>query len=277
MRLHGSNASRLQRSGLLQQAHNNKIKNKMKFAKALFMLSFAAISLLIWSPSLQAQGTEQKNITYEELAEQRRMMTGEIITVYGVPCVEVMLEPNESIREFVNSIPSLRKKSIPNQEKIALINKTHYLLIVNGSGNVSTDKNKIFVPLDFSIEPKILPEFLTAAAKHEKYILIDRRQQYLGLYEWGNLQHVYPISSGTSNSTPARTFVINFMNQFHNSRKYDQAPMDHALNIGGDYFIHEGIVPGYPASHGCIRLFPLHARFLFYQWAKPGIPGKIIG
>ena len=52
--------------------------------------------------------------------------------------------------------------------------------------------------------------------------------------------------------------------------------MDHALNIGGDYFIHEGIVPGYAASHGCIRLFPLHARFLFYDWAKPGIPGKIV-
>ena len=52
--------------------------------------------------------------------------------------------------------------------------------------------------------------------------------------------------------------------------------MDHALNIFGDYFIHEGIVPGYAATHGCIRVFPLHARFLFYQWAKPGIPGKII-
>jgi lipoprotein-anchoring transpeptidase ErfK/SrfK len=277
MRLHGRNASRFQRLGLLHQAYINQNKNKMKSIKAIFMLSCAAISLLIWSPSLQAQDIEQKNIIYEELAEQGRMTTGQIITVYGVPCVEVMLEPNESIRKFVNSIPSLRKKSIPYQERIALINKTHYLLIVNGSGNVSTDKNNIFVPLDFSIEPKILPEFQTAAAKHEKYILIDRRQQYLGLYEWGNLQHVYPISSGTSNSTPARTFVINFMNQFHNSSKYDQAPMDHALNIGGDYFIHEGIVPGYPASHGCIRLFPLHARFLFYRWAKPGIPGKIIG
>ena len=52
--------------------------------------------------------------------------------------------------------------------------------------------------------------------------------------------------------------------------------MDLALNIGSNYFIHEGIVPGYAASHGCIRVFPLHARFLFYKWAKPGIPGEII-
>jgi lipoprotein-anchoring transpeptidase ErfK/SrfK len=67
------------------------------------------------------------------------------------------------------------------------------------------------------------------------------------------------------------------MNEFHFSSKYDQAPMHYALHIGNGYFIHEGIVPGYPASHGCIRVFPLHARFIFYQWAKPGIPGKIIG
>jgi lipoprotein-anchoring transpeptidase ErfK/SrfK len=244
--------------------------------KAIFYLSGAVIALLIWSPSVRAQGMEQKNPIYEELAEQGRMTTGQVTIVYEMPCVEVMLNSGESIMTFVHSIPSLKKKSLMVQDMIALINKTHYLLVVNGPGNISTDKNKIFVPLDFSIEPKILPEFLSGAAKHEKYILIDRRQQYLGLYEWGNLKYTYPISTGTSNSTPLRKFVVNYMNQVHNSSKFEQAPMDHALNIFGDYFIHEGIVPGYPATHGCIRLFPLHARFLFYQWAKPGIPGKII-
>ena len=245
--------------------------------KAILLLSGAVISLLLWSPSVQAQGMEQNNPIYKELAEQGRMTTGQITFVYDVPCVEVMLNSGESIMTFVQSIPSLKKKSLPVQDRIALLNRIHYLLVVNGSGNISTDKNKIFVPLDYSIEPKILPEFLPSAAKHAKYILIDRRQQYLGLYEWGNLQHCFPISSGTRNSTPLKKFVIIGMDEFHNSTIFDQAPMDLALNIGGAYFIHEGIVPGYPASHGCIRVFPLHARFLFYKWAKPGIPGKIIG
>jgi lipoprotein-anchoring transpeptidase ErfK/SrfK len=245
--------------------------------RAMILLSSIVISMLLWSPSVRAQDMEKSNPIYKELAEQGRMTTGEIEIVYGVPCVEVMLNDGESIRTFVYSVNSLNKKPIPAQDRIALINGTHYLLIVNGPGNISTEKNKIFVPLDFSIEPKILPEFLSEAAKHEKYILIDRRQQYLGLYEWGNLQYVYPISSGTHNSTPLKKFVVHYMDEVHFSSKYEQAPMDHALNIGNDYFIHEGIVPGYPASHGCIRIFPLHARFLFYQWAKPGIPGKIIG
>jgi lipoprotein-anchoring transpeptidase ErfK/SrfK len=220
-------------------------------------------------PPGRAQGREQNSPIYKELAEQGRLTPGQIITRYGVPCVEVELKSGETIMSFVHSIPSLKKKSLMVQDRIALINGTHYLL-------VSTDRNRIFVPLDYSIEPQILPQYLSYAAKHEKFILINRRLQYLGLYEWGNLKHVFPISSGSSKSTPLRNFVVNHMDQVHNSSKYDQAPMDHALNIFGDYFIHEGIVPGYPATHGCIRLFPLHARFLFYDWAKPGIPGKIV-
>jgi lipoprotein-anchoring transpeptidase ErfK/SrfK len=244
--------------------------------KAIFLLTGAVISLLLWSPLVRAQGMEQNNPIYEELAEQGRMTTGQITIVYGVPCVEVMLNSGESIKTFVHSVPSLKKKSLIVQDRIALINKTHYLLVVHGSGNISTDKDKMFVPLDYSIEPKILPEFLPGAANHEKYILIDLRQQYLGLYESGNLKYYFPISSGTFKWMPIKKFVIINMDQVHFSSKYEQAPMDHALHIGKDYFIHEGIVPGYPASHGCIRIFPLHARFLFYQWAKPGIPGKII-
>jgi lipoprotein-anchoring transpeptidase ErfK/SrfK len=243
--------------------------------KARLLLSGAVISLLLWSLSVRAQGMEQDNPIYKELAEQGRMATGQIITRYGVPCVEVELKSGETIMSFVHSVPSLKKISLKAQERVALINGTHYLLVMNGKGNISTDKNRIFVPLDYSIEPQILPQYLPYAAKHEKFILINRRLQYLGLYEWGNLKHVFPISSGSSKSTPVRNFAVNHMDQVHYSKKYD-SHMDHALNIGGDYYIHEGIVPGYAASHGCIRLFPLHARFLFYDWAKPGIPGKIV-
>ena len=245
--------------------------------KTILLSLSVAISLVLWSPAVQAQGLEQNNPIYQELADQGRLTTGEVIEVFGVPCVEVMFEKGETIKTLVDSVPSLKKKPIMAQDRIALINKTHYLLVVHGSGNMSTDKDKMFVPLDYSIEPKILPEYLTAAENHEKYILIDRSQGYLGLYEWGSLTHCFPISSGTRHWMPFKKFVVSNMDEFHNSRKYDMAPMDHALHIGHGYFIHEGIVPGYPASHGCIRIFPLHARFLFYNWARPGIRGKIIG
>jgi lipoprotein-anchoring transpeptidase ErfK/SrfK len=251
-------------------------QNKGKLMKTILFLSGTVISLLLWTPSVGAQGMEQNNSIYRELVEQGSMTTGEVTTVYGVPCVEVTLKTGETIKKFIHSVPSLKKRSHIVEDRIALINKTHYLLNMDGpeSDNMSTVKNKIFVPLDYSIEPKILPEFLPAAAEYNKYILIDRRQQYLGLYEKGKLTHCFPISTGKA--TPLKKFVILNMDEFHNSTLYDNAQMDLALNIGNNYFIHEGIVPGYAASHGCIRVFPLDARFLFYKWAKPGIPGEII-
>lgn len=242
--------------------------------KAIILISGAVFLLLLWIPSVQAQSMEQDNPIYKELSGQGRLTSGQITNVYGVPCVKVELKSDETIMSFVRSIPSLKIKLPMVQDRIALINGTHYLLVMHGEGHISTDRNKIFVPLDYSIQPQILPQYLPYAAKHEKFILINRRLQYIGLYERGNLKHVFPISSGISKSTPLRNFVVNHMDEIHYSKKYD-SHMDLALNIGGDYYIHEGIVPGYAASHGCIRLFPLDARFLFYHWAKPGIPGKV--
>ena len=51
--------------------------------------------------------------------------------------------------------------------------------------------------------------------------------------------------------------------------------MDHALHIYRDFYIHEGIVPGYPASHGCIRIFPLMPGFFFIIGLSREFPGKL--
>ncbi len=37
----------------------------------------------------------------------------------------------------------------------------------------------------------------------------------------------------------------------------------------GGYAIHGGQLPGYPASHGCVRI-PMSAAQGFYHWAVPG-------
>ena len=37
----------------------------------------------------------------------------------------------------------------------------------------------------------------------------------------------------------------------------------------GGYAIHGGELPGYPASHGCVRI-PMSAAQGFYAWATPG-------
>ena len=52
----------------------------------------------------------------------------------------------------------------------------------------------------------------------------------------------------------------------HYSKKYDNAPMPHAVFFNGGVAVHgtnaTGLL-GQPASHGCVRLHPQHAAILF--------------
>src|SRR3974390_2362360 len=86
-------------------------KNERKFMKVIYLLCGAVILFSLWSPSLQAQCLDRNNPIYKELADTGRMTTGEITSVYDVPCVEVKLRNGESIMTLVQSIPSLKQKS----------------------------------------------------------------------------------------------------------------------------------------------------------------------
>lgn len=58
--------------------------------------------------------------------------------------------------------------------------------------------------------------------------------------------------------------------------KFIAAPMHHFLRFDGAVGMHAGHLPGYPASHGCVRLPPEKAA-LFYNIAEVGTPVKVHG
>ena len=58
--------------------------------------------------------------------------------------------------------------------------------------------------------------------------------------------------------------------------KFVQAPMKHFLRIDGPVGMHAGRLPGYPASHGCVRLPPSKAK-LFFDIAETGTPVRVFG
>ena len=76
---------------------------------------------------------------------------------------------------------------------------------------------------------------------------------------------VSTVSSGTDkNPTPTGIFPIMEKKKFHRSIKYDNAPMPFMQRL--DKYgtaLHGGHLPGYPASHGCIRLPSQFAAKLF--------------
>ena len=112
-----------------------------------------------------------------------------------------------------------------------------------------------------------MPRFYQPAARHEKYILVDVTEQWLGAYEHGKLAFSTPAATGKATTeTPIGLFNISARDLNHTSSLYktandeEQYPMDNALRFHIDtdnvsYWLHARDLPGRPASHGCIGLF----------------------
>jgi L,D-transpeptidase catalytic domain len=197
-----------------------------------------------------------------------------IVEVDGVPCLKVFLPPGQSLSHFCRSVRYFDRFYYFYRQQIALINRLEPMAVIDGTDNLSTDVKFIYVPLNFSIRPQLLPERINGISQLPQFILIDVGRQCLGLYVYGKLIHLFPISSG-KNGTPAREFSILSKEEDHYSSKYDNAWMPYSLRLFGDYFIHGGILPSYSASHGCIRMIYENAVFV-YNWVKIGTPGEII-
>jgi lipoprotein-anchoring transpeptidase ErfK/SrfK len=58
--------------------------------------------------------------------------------------------------------------------------------------------------------------------------------------------------------------------------KFEQAPMKNFLRFNGAIGMHAGRLPGYPASHGCVRL-PASKAALFFNIAEIGTPVRVFG
>jgi lipoprotein-anchoring transpeptidase ErfK/SrfK len=89
-----------------------------------------------------------------------------------------------------------------------------------------------------------------------------------------------PISSGTrEHPTPAGDYKVLTKIKDKRSGKYtngldENTPMPYSLQFNGPYFVHEGWVPGYADSHGCVRLLYEDARLL-YDRIRIGDPVRV--
>jgi lipoprotein-anchoring transpeptidase ErfK/SrfK len=131
-------------------------------------------------------------------------------------------------------------------------------------------------------------------------IRINRGEQKAYFYKGGELVGVSAISTGREEfGTPAGNFKIIQKNRDHVSSKYgnyvdsegnilmkdvdrtkdkmppgaryDGAKMPFFMRIHGGYGMHEGFLPGYPASHGCIRM-PGFMAEAFFNNVELGTP-----
>lgn len=96
-------------------------------------------------------------------------------------------------------------------------------------------------------------------------VIVSVPLQTAFVYRGEALIGVASVSTGMRGKpTPIGEFTILQKRVFHRSNLYSNAPMPHMQRLTWDGIaLHAGHNPGYPASHGCIRLPPAFAMLLY--------------
>ena len=138
----------------------------------------------------------------------------------------------------------------------------------------------------------------------ETKVVIDLSEQRAYLIKQGNVVLVSPIASGKPGwPTPTGDFRIFNKDIDHRSRSfgsvldhwgrvvnsnatpgsyvppgghYRPAPMPYFMEFSSAVGMHAGYLPGYPASHGCVRM-PRDLAAMFFAQVHTGTPVTVVG
>ena len=125
---------------------------------------------------------------------------------------------------------------------------------------------KALKPGEFIWQPEISPHGPVV-------IVVSLPEQLVHVYRNGLTIGVSTCSTGKSgNRTPTGVFTILQKRAEHYSSTYNNAPMPHMQRLTWKgVALHAGNLPGYPASHGCIRL-PIKFSKLLFSVTQLGTP-----
>jgi hypothetical protein len=145
---------------------------------------------------------------------------------------------------------------------------------------------------DDELSYSVLPLQYPSSEAWPTLLVVHLPGQLFGAYEFGHLVRWGPVSSGgrSSPSGPG-TFSLNWRSSGRASTVDPDWFMRWYFNFGNreGLAFHAYSLPGYPDSHGCIRLLERDARWLF-EWGqtwvvdpagdevlRPGTPVLIVG
>jgi lipoprotein-anchoring transpeptidase ErfK/SrfK len=102
-------------------------------------------------------------------------------------------------------------------------------------------------------------------------IAISIDQQKVRVYDANGFFAESPVSTGMKgHPTPMGVFSIIQKHKLHHSNIYSGAPMPFMQRITwSGVAMHAGVLPGYPASHGCIRM-PMAFAVKMWNWTRMG-------
>lgn len=131
-----------------------------------------------------------------------------------------------------------------------------------------------------------------AAAEHPKYLVVHQPLQAFAAYEFGKLVRWGPVSSGRKETaTPPGRYNLTWRSRSRRSTDNDAWLLEWYFNFINERGVsfHQFDLPGYAASHACVRLLQRDAQWVYgwgEQWTLstdkrkvevPGTPVLIIG
>lgn len=145
---------------------------------------------------------------------------------------------------------------------------------------------------DDELRYSAMPQQYATSEPWSTFLVVHLPGQLFGAYEFGRLVRWGPVSSGgRSNPTSSGLLRLNWRSTGRASTVDPDWFMRWYFNFGNreGLAFHAYALPGYPASHGCIRLLDRDAQWLF-DWGetwvldptatrviKPGTPVLIVG
>lgn len=180
----------------------------------------------------------------------------------------LLLVPYKILKHYVAEEPGMNVMSLA--AGMGHVEMVQLLLAHGADKNRSTKSKYRLLPLYFAAwgnHVKCLQALIDKApAAAEVRIEISLSGQQATLYKNGIAVFRTDISSGQPEKpTPTGQFVITDKKRYHTSNLYE-AKMPFFMRLScKDFGMHEGHLPGYPASHGCIRLPNEAARKLFRE------------
>ena len=136
-----------------------------------------------------------------------------------------------------------------------------------------------FSPVPYNIETEGEPEVIISIADHA-FGAYDANGE---LIKWG------PISAGKGYCPDTKTYCRTVRGEFEVYRKGSEycksskyplgkggAPMPYCMFFYKGFAMHGSTLPGYHASHGCVRLFEEDAQWLHSEFIEKGTKVTVV-
>jgi hypothetical protein len=186
----------------------------------------------------------------------------------GSPSPDPSIRYSRVLIEGVESVTALRKAL--GADAFSLVLKVNRLDLEHvRQGDSLMVPEGVSDPLSFSPFPQSLPRELSPSPR---LLVVSRRVQAFAAYEHGVLVRWGPTSTGRKETqTPAGLYHANWRAKLRRSSDNDQWLLPWLVNFENQRGIsfHQFDLPGYPASHACVRLLEADARWIFgwvEQW-----------